>query len=140
MKLVIDSNIFVSSFDLKDMFHSECYPIFERILSFEIEVLCPTLVLVETTCALHRRTNSEEIARKIYKNLASLPSVNWLDVTLEVAEQACMLGVRTGLRGGDAVVLQVAEQYGIPLLTKDKEIGEKAPKGILVFEPKDVPL
>jgi predicted nucleic acid-binding protein len=140
MKLVIDSNIFVSSLDPKDMFHSECYPIFERILNFEMEALSPTLVLVETTCALRRRTNSEEIARKIYRQLALLPSINWLDITLEVAERACMLGVKTGLRGGDAIVLQVAEQYGIPLLTKDKEMKERAPKGILVFDPMDVPL
>jgi len=139
MKLVIDSSIFVSSFDVKDMFHSECYPILERILGFEMEALCPALVLVETTCAIRRRTNSEEIARKIYKDLALLPSINWLDITLEVAERACMLGVKTGLRGGDAIVLQVAEQYDIPLLTKDKEIKEKAPKPILVFEPTDVP-
>ena len=138
MKFVIDSNIFVSRFDPKDMFHSECYPIFERILNFEIEALCPTLVLVETTCALRRRTNSEEIACEIYRNLALLPSINWLDITLEVAERACMLGVRTGLRGGDAIVLQVAEQYGIPLLTRDKEMKEKTPKSILVFEPTDV--
>ncbi len=51
-----------------------------------------------------------------------------------------MLGSKTGLRGGDAVVLQVAEQYGIPLLTKDKEMKEKALKSILVFKPSDLPL
>lgn len=140
MKLVIDSNIFVSSFDPKDMFHSECYPIFEKILNSEIEALCPALVLVETTCALRRRTNSEEIARKIYKNLALLPSINWLDMNLEVAQRACMLGVEAGLRGGDAIVLQVAEQYSVPLLTKDEEMKKRAPKSILIFGPTDVPL
>ncbi len=51
-----------------------------------------------------------------------------------------MLGVQIGLRGGDAIVLQVAEQYGIPLLTKDKEMKEKAPKNILVLEPGDMAL
>lgn len=72
--------------------------------------------------------------------LVLLPSINWLDITLEVAEQACMLGAKTGLKGGDAIVLQVAERYGIPLVTKDKEMKEKAPRDILVFEPKDVPM
>ena len=139
MKLVVDSNIFVSSLDPNDLFHSECYPIFERILKSEIEALCPVLVLVETTCVLRRRTGSEAIARNIYKDLMLLPAVNWLDITLAVAERACELGVRTGLKGGDAIVLQVAEQYGIPLLTKDKEIKGKAPAGILILEPQDVP-
>ncbi len=40
--------------DPKDIFHSECYPIFERLLGFEVEALCPVIVLVETICALRR--------------------------------------------------------------------------------------
>jgi predicted nucleic acid-binding protein len=69
-----------------------------------------------------------------------LPSINWFDVTLAVAERACLMGARTGLKGGDAIVLQVAEEYGIPLLTKDKEMKDKAPAGIIVYEPIDIPL
>jgi predicted nucleic acid-binding protein len=140
MRLVIDSNIFISSLDPKDIFHSECYPIFERIIRFEIEVLCPVLVLVETTCVIRRRTNNEEAAHNIYRSLTSLPSINWFDITLAVAERACLLGARTGLKGGDTLVLQVAEEYGIPLLTKDKEMKAKAPTGILVYEPIDLHL
>ena len=140
MRLVVDSNIFISSLDPKDIFHSECHPIFERVVKFEIEALCPALVLVETVCVIRRRTNSEDAARNIYKSLSSLPSIIWFDVTLAVAERTCLLGTRTGVKGGDAIVLQVAEEYGIPLLTKDKEMKDKAPAGILVFEPKDVRL
>jgi len=140
MRLVIDSNVFISSLDPKDIFHTECYPILEKILTFEIEALCPSLVLVETTCVLRRRTNSEQVAVAIYKNLAQMPAINWLDINLEVAEWASMLGAKTGLRGGDTIVLQVAEQYGIPLLTKDKEIKQKSPKDIMVLEPKEISL
>jgi len=140
MRLVIDSNIFISSLDPKDIFHSKCYPIFERIIRFEIEALCPVLVLVETTCVICRRTNNEEAARNIYRSLTSLPSINWLDIALAVAERACLLGARTRLKGGDTLVLQVAEEYGIPLLTKDKEMKAKAPAGILVYEPIDLDL
>ncbi|MCI0488166.1 MAG: PIN domain-containing protein [Blastocatellia bacterium] len=140
MRLVIDSNIFISGLDPNDIFHSDCYPFFERMVNFEMEALCPVLVLVETVCVIRRRTNSEEAARNVYKSLTLLPSINWLDITLAVAERACLLGARTGLKGGDALVLQVAEEYGIPLLTKDKEMKNKAPAGILVFEPSDVSL
>lgn len=140
MRLVIDSNIFVSSLDPEDIFHDECYPILEKILTFEIEALCPSLVLVETTCVLRRRTNSEQIAVAIYKNLAQMPAINWLDINLEVAERASMLGAKTRLRGGDTIVLQVAEQYGIPLLTKDREIKQKSPKNIMVLEPTEISL
>jgi predicted nucleic acid-binding protein len=43
------------------------------------------------------------------------------------------------LKGGDAIVLQVAEEFGVPLLTKDKEMKAKAPAGVLVFEPNELP-
>lgn len=39
MKFVIDSNVFISSIDPKDIFHLECYPILERLLDFEIEAV-----------------------------------------------------------------------------------------------------
>ena len=54
MRFVIDSNIFVSGLDPKDIFHSECYPVFEKILTFEIEAICPALVLVEVVCVIRR--------------------------------------------------------------------------------------
>ena len=81
----------------------------------------PPLVLVEVVCVLRRRTNSENLAIAVYKNLSQLPAINWLDINLEVAQRASMLGAKTGLKGADTIVFQVAEQYGIPLLTKDKE-------------------
>jgi len=36
--------------------------------------------------------------------------------------------------------MQVAEQYGISPLPKDKEIKQKAPSDILVFEPTEISL
>jgi predicted nucleic acid-binding protein len=74
----------------------------------------------------------------LYKNLSRLPAIDWLDITLEVAEGASILGAKIGLRGGDAIILQVALQYGVPLLTKDKEIKQRAPGGVLVLEPLEV--
>ena len=142
MKLVVDSNIFISfisSLDPNDIFHSECYPLFERILAFEIEALCPALVLVETTCVIRRRTKSKGVASLVYKNLSALPGINWFDMTLAVAERACLIGAETGLRGGDAIVLQLAQEFEVPLLTKDKELRYKAPAGVSVIEPSEVP-
>ena len=138
MRIVVDSCIFISSLDRNDIFHSECYPIFGKIVNLEIDALCPAIVLAETICALRRKTNSEEIALRVYRNLAFLPGIKWLDISINAVERACFLGVKTGLKGGDAIVLQVAEQYNIPLLTKDKEIKEKSPKHILVFDPTEL--
>ena len=137
LNLVVDSNIFVGGLDPNDTLHQECVPLIERIVTGEIEALCPALVLVETTCVFRRRT-TVELAFNVKEALARLPSILWLDINSDVAERACVLGIRTGLRGGDALVLQVAEQYGFPLVTMDREIREKAPAGISVLEPREV--
>jgi predicted nucleic acid-binding protein len=137
MKLVVDSNIFIGGLDPKDALHQECLPVVERIVTGEIEALCPVLVLVETTCAFRRRT-TVDLAFNVKEALARLPSILWLDINTDVAERACVLGIQTGLRGTDALVLQVAEQYGVPLVTMDREIRDKAPGGIFVLEPREV--
>ncbi|MGC8783845.1 MAG: type II toxin-antitoxin system VapC family toxin [Armatimonadota bacterium] len=138
MRLVIDSNIFVSALDPNDVFHSDCYPVIERLLSREVEAVCPLLVLVEVTCVLRRRTGSEPLARSVLRSLLQWPSIEWLDITREAAEHAAALGARTGVRAGDALILRVAEQYDIPLLTKDKEMKQKRPESVQVIDTSDM--
>src|SRR6266498_4233725 len=106
----------------------------------EIEAVCPTLVLVEVVSVIRRRTSSEITARRVLKNLSLLPSITWLALSFAVALRASVLGSRTSLKGGDAVVLQAAEQLGIPLLTNDTEISKKAVGGIVVHNSSNVPL
>jgi predicted nucleic acid-binding protein len=59
-------------------------------------------------------------------------------VTVLVEARICEIVVRTGLRAGDAAVLQVAEELGVPLITKDKEFSEKRLPGVLLLEPSEL--
>lgn len=140
MRLVIDSNILVSALDPADKFHTECIPIFNSLLAFQTEAICPISVLAETVCALSRRISDDQISRSVYRSLAALPAINWLDVDSSVVKRACALGIKSKVRGGDALVLQVAFHYGIPLVTKDKELKNRAPRRIQVYDPSEVPL
>ncbi len=86
MNLVVDSSIFVGGLDPNDALHQECVPLIERIVTVEIEALCPALVLVETTCVFRRRT-TVELAFNVKEALARLPSILWLDINSDVAER-----------------------------------------------------
>jgi predicted nucleic acid-binding protein len=140
MKFVIDSNVFVGGLDPKDIFHGECQHIIDRLLYLDIEALCPTIVLVETVCVIRRRTNDKRVATAVLQNLIKIPSLTWLELSVDAAASACKMGVETGLRGGDSIVLYIAHQYGIPLITKDKEMKAKAPYGVTIVDPSDVRL
>lgn len=135
MRLVIDSNIFVSSLEPKDIFHNQCLPIFKKILKNKIEAVCPLIILAETICILRRRTDDEILSMDVYKALSRLPSIEWLSLSIDMVEKACILGCKNSLKGADAIVLHTAEHYGIPLLTNDKEIKSRTPKNIIVITP-----
>lgn len=59
-------------------------------------------------------------------------------MSLDVAERICEIVARTGLRAGDGAVLQIAEELGVPLVTKDREFWEKRLPGVLIFEPAEL--
>jgi len=80
----------------------------------------------------------KELVRRAFRDLASLPAIQWLQITTAEAEEACTLGIETGLKGGDALVVQVARKYDIPLLTEDREIHQKAPPALQVLDAIDL--
>lgn len=139
MRLVVDSNIFISSLDRQDLFHSECSAILAKLIHKQIKVVSPLIVWVETICILGRRMENKEVARRAYRDPAFQPAINWLELSAAEAEEACELGIQTGLKGSDALVVQVAIRSGLPLLTKDREIHAKAPATVQLFEPGDLP-
>ena len=139
MQVVVDTNIFVSAFDPRDPFHSECYRFLEKLRCFEFQAICPLVVLIETVCVSRRRTGDALVAQEIFQELALAASIHWLETTFQSAEKACRLGVKTGLKGGDAMILQVAEDLNLPLLNRDRGNHEKGAATVQLFEPGDLP-
>ena len=56
----------------------------------------------------------------------------YLDISS--ATDAAEIAANIGVRGMDAIVIQVAKEYGIPLVTLDKEMLEKA-AGVVDYSP-----
>ena len=135
MRFVVDSNVWVSALDTKDLFHAECRPVLSKIIHAEIEAICPVIVFAETVCAVRRRTGREDLAAEALRDLSLLAAVTWLDVSLDMAKRACVLGIETGLKGVDSLVVLLAKELGLQLVTKDREMIAKAPAGMTVLEP-----
>jgi predicted nucleic acid-binding protein len=135
MKFVFDSNIFVSLFDPKDLHHQECEGLLESIYRGRIKVVSPVIVLGETICAIARRVNDSGFSHRLLRNLTKIRSIHWEDCTQEIVEKACLLGIESGLKGADSIVLETARTHGLPLLTQDKEILSRCPDSIKVMPP-----
>jgi len=90
----------------------------------------PYSVLVEVVAAVRRRTGSEALAMEAKKELNSINAVSFVILDKEAADNAAVLAAKTGVRGMDALVIQVAKEYGTELISFDKEMMTKA-SGIL---------
>lgn len=86
----------------------------------------PYTVLVEITAAVKRRTASKELSLRVKDDLLAINTIHFVDLDISSATDAAEIAANIGVKGMDAIVIQVAKEYGIPLVTLDKEMLEKA--------------
>ena len=123
--LIVDSSVMVSTLLTNEPRHQEAMEIWDGVLSGEYYAVMPYSVLVEIVAAVRRRTRSESLALEVQKELCSIESVAFVNLDEEAAKKACVLASRTGLRGMDAIVVQVSLEYNTRLLSFDKEMVRK---------------
>ncbi len=58
--------------------------------------------------------------------LGKIENIAFVDLDSKAAEEAAEIAIRTGTRGMDALVIQVAKDFGSELITFDEEMMEKA--------------
>jgi len=124
--VTIDSCVIISSLLLTEKRHEEACQIWGKVLSGETPAVMPYSVLVEVVASVRRRTGSELLAIEIQKTLESIASLSFVMLDGRAAAKACMIATKTGLRGMDAIVVQIAKEYKTRLITFDNEMSLKA--------------
>jgi len=102
----------------------------EKVQRASHTVLESVIVPVEVSAAIRRRTGSESLTREVWQHFLRLPSFLFVELTWSRMESAISIAEKTGLRGMDAIVVQVAEETGATLVTLDDEMAERS-KGIV---------
>ncbi|TQD23591.1 PIN domain-containing protein [Methanolobus vulcani] len=106
--------------------HLSALELLRKIKDQEHIAIEPYTVLVEVTAAIRRRTGSKELATRVKNDLIELGSFRFVDLDTFSSSSAAEIAADIGVRGMDAIVIQVAKEFGIPLITLDVEIVEKA--------------
>jgi predicted nucleic acid-binding protein len=125
-KLTIDSSVIVSSLLKSELRHKEALKIWESVLSGKILVVLPYSILVEVTAAIRRRTGSEKLALQVKDELLTIETVSFVVLDDRSAEEAAKIAAKSGVRGMDALVIQVAKEFNTELVSFDEEIMLKA--------------
>jgi predicted nucleic acid-binding protein len=124
--VTVDSSVIISTLLPSEKRHEEACAIWNKVLSGETPAIMPYSVLVEVVAAIRRRTGSELLALETQKMLAGLPSISFVMLDSRTAAKTCRIAAKTGLRGMDALVVQVAREYKAELITFDQEMLQKS--------------
>ena len=125
-RLTIDSSVIISSLLQNEPRHKEAFAIWQGVLSGKSLAIMPYSVFVEVVAAIRRRTGSAKLALEIKNELTSIETVTFVVLDDESAMRAAELAAKTGVRGMDALVIQVAEEFDADLISFDEEMMKKA--------------
>jgi predicted nucleic acid-binding protein len=124
-KVTIDSSVVIASLLKNESRHKEALGVWQKVLTGKQIAIMPYSVLIEVVAAIRRRTGSKELAIEIKDELMSIDSLFFVVLDNEAAEHAADIAARTGVRGMDAIVIQVSEEYETELISFDKEMIKK---------------
>ena len=126
MQLILDSSVFVAALRKDEKSYPEALRLFQQIKDGKHIAIEPYSVLVEVVAALRRRTNSNLLANRVKNDFLNIGSLVFVDIDSTIAEKAADLAADIGVRGMDAIVIQVAREYNAPMVSMDMEMVEKA--------------
>ena len=85
----------------------------------------PYSVLVEVVAAIKRRTGSESLAMQVKQELLNIEAISFVILDDKSAVEAADLAAKTGVRGMDPLLIQVAKEFGTELISFDEEMMSK---------------
>ena len=121
-RLTLDSSVIIASLLEKEPRHREALEIWSTILSGNNIAIMPYSVLVEVVAAIKRRTGSESLAMEVKEELLNIETISFVILDDKSAVEAADLAAKTGVRGMDALLIQVAKEFGTELVSFDEEM------------------
>lgn len=124
--LTLDSSVIIAALRKQERKHSECRSLVERVKDGELVALEPYTVLVEVVAAVRRRTGDSDLASRVRNDLQDIETLNFLELTSVRSRLASEIAEEIGVRGMDAIVIQVAREFDIPLISLDMDMIDRA--------------
>jgi predicted nucleic acid-binding protein len=125
-RLTLDSSVIIASLLEKEPHHKQALEIWSTILSGNNIAIMPYSVLVEVVAAIKRRTGSESLAMEVKEELLNVETISFVILDDKSAVEAADLAAKTGVRGMDALLIQVAKEFGTELVSFDEEMLSKS--------------
>ena len=118
---IVDASVWVSLCHAGDRHHEKTKAWLEAALLEGNLLAAPTLLRVEVAAALRRLTGEKSLAIQASASLDADDWIELVELTAERSRRAADVAAATGVRGADAVYLELAAQRGDTLVTWDRQ-------------------
>ena len=118
---IVDASLWVSLCHATDTHHITSKDWLATQVREGARLLAPTLLAVEVAAAIRRLTGDEELAVAAASSLELEGLIDLVPLDSERSQQAAKIAAATGVRGADAVYLELAAQRGEVLVTWDRQ-------------------
>jgi len=136
--ITLDSSVIVAALREQEEKYEACKKLLERVKNGEFAALEPYTVLVEVVAAIKRRTKSESLAERVKNDLENIDTIKFLDLISSRANSAAEIAKETGVRGMDAIVIQIAKEFNASLVSLDEEMSKRAELVVKIVNIDDV--
>ena len=126
MAVTLDSSVIVAALRNQEEKHEQCRRLLEAVEEAQIIAIQPYSVLSEVTNAVKRRTRSQRLAERVKQVLQSINTMNFVESEARRTEMVSDMAMRTDMGIMDAVVVQIAFEFGTTLISLDEEMMKKA--------------
>jgi len=106
-RIGIDTNLFIYFLEDHSRYGAWCASLFERIERGRNPAVTSTVTLLELLVQPYRK-QKEELAQKIFALTSTYPKIEWVPVTMNLADRAAELRARYRLSTPDAIQLATA--------------------------------
>ncbi|GBD91978.1 PIN domain protein [bacterium BMS3Abin04] len=123
--VTLDSSVIISYLIETEINSNLAKNIWEFVVQNEIRIILPYTILIEIVSAIGRRTQNSSLAKEVENSLLNLPLIRFIELNKSRTAKVCNSARKYGLRGMDAIIVQVSEEFKTQLITFDKEIINK---------------
>lgn len=135
MQLTLDSSVIVAALRKQEQKHTDCKSLLQEIILGSKIAYIPYIVLVEVSSAIKRRTSSSKLAHRAMNMLIEdAKGLNLVELNKDRAEEAAKIAIDTGIRGMDAIFIQVAKEFRSTFVTLDEDVIAKVRKLVDVMD------
>jgi predicted nucleic acid-binding protein len=125
-RAVVDASVWVSAVHRDSPHRADSAACLIRLRELQWEVVVPAIARVEVACGLARRWRNPARARRVSETLLRTAGATEQPLNRGSMERALLLGTERFLRSGDAVYAAEAVSSGIPFISWDAELIQRA--------------